>query len=465
MQIKDSVEISIEIAKQVNKIGGKAYFVGGYVRDRLIEQYLNVSLLDTKPDIDIEIHGIENKQLENILSNLGTYLEFGKSFGIYSLADYRLDIGLPRAEVSTDKSHRGFEIEVDPKLGTYLASKRRDFTMNSIMQDILTNEYIDHFNGIEDIKNRLVRHVDDRSFVEDPLRVLRACQFASRFNFDIDVNTIELCKKMDIRQLSKERIFGEIKKALLNSSRPSVFFEHLNKMDHLGYWFKELEDLKVIEQNPFFHKEGNVYIHTMMIIDEAAKIIDQANEKLYFMFACLCHDFGKAVSTKVIDGRIRSIHHEIDGLPLVRDFISRISTEKKLLSYVLNMTELHMKPNMYAYDNSSIKKTNKLFYKSVDPHDLILLALADSRSRISEIKIDTSEYLEERFKIYKEYMSRPYVTGKDLIYHGIPSQEDFSKLISLVNKHRFAGIDKESSLKQVISYAKEIGVKFNEDKN
>ena len=241
----NDISIAKEIALKVCNLGGKVYYVGGYVRDKILN-------IDNK-DIDIEVHGITPKQLEEILDSVGKRIEIGESFGIYNLKGYDIDIAMPRKEYVIGSGHKDFDILVDPFIGTYNAAKRRDFTINALMEDVLTGEIIDHFGGVNDLNNKIIRYVNEETFKEDSLRVLRACQFASRFEFDISKETISLCKEMNISKLSKERIEGELKKALLKANKPSIFFDSLRKMNHLNYWFKELSELIDIKQNPCVH--------------------------------------------------------------------------------------------------------------------------------------------------------------------------------------------------------------------
>lgn len=445
----DNIKLSNEIAKKVNSIGGTAYFVGGYVRDKIrgVENH----------DIDIEVHGIFQNDLEKILRSFGNINIIGKSFGIYNIEHKNLDIAMPRKERKNGEGHRGFDVDIDPFLGLENAAKRRDFTINSLMQNIITGEIIDKFGGLSDIENKLIRYVDRDSFIEDPLRVFRACQFASRFNYRITEDTINLCSKIDTSYLSKERVYEETSKSLLKSNKPSIYFDYLDKMNQLDIWFKELKALQNIEQNPIYHKEGNVYIHTMMVLDEASKFKEYVNNDIFFMYAALCHDLGKMVTTFVENGKIRSLKHEIEGIEISEKFLKRLTNNKKLIYYVKNMVEYHMKPNMYAAHNSKIKATNKLFYDSVDPNDLIYLALADHNGRITEQNLTYPEkFLKERFEIYKEYMSREYVNGYDLISLGIKQDENFSKYIDYALSSRLSGVDKENALKQILAiYKKE----------
>ena len=443
------IALSKIIANKVSEYGGKAYYVGGYVRDRLLN-------LDNK-DIDIEVHGISPKDLESILDNVGKRIEIGESFGIYSLKGHNIDIAMPRKEISKGLGHKDFDIIVDPYIGTYKAAKRRDFTINSIYEDILSNEIIDHFNGVDDLNNKIIRYVNEESFKEDPLRVLRACQFASRFNFKISKETKEICKKIDISKLSKERIEGELKKALLKANKPSIFFKNLRYMNQLDYWFKELKDLIGVNQNPKYHAEGDVWNHTMLVLDEGAKLKDEAKEPYMFMLSCLVHDFGKSVSTKVINGIIRSIGHEYEGIQLTKNFIKRITNENKVLGYTTNMTKLHMKPLVLINASSSIKAFNKMFDESIEPHDLIYLSICDNLGRKKDGEyVPTKDILFKHFDIYLEYMSRPYVTGKDLIELGIEPNKNFKEALDFAHKLRLVGVNKEQTLKETISYYKKL---------
>ena len=214
MRLTD-MEMAKKIAEGADTLGGCAYFVGGYVRDLILG--------DVGKDIDIEVHGLTPDQLKGLLDSLGQRLDIGESFGIFGLRGYNLDIAMPRKESCRGRGHRDFDVFVDPHIGTLGAAKRRDFTINAMMQNVLTGEIIDHFGGREDLKNGIIRHVNTESFAEDPLRVLRGAQFAARFGFEIAEETKALCKHMDISTLPRERIMGETQKALLKADKPSIF--------------------------------------------------------------------------------------------------------------------------------------------------------------------------------------------------------------------------------------------------
>ena len=323
------------------------------------------------------------------------------------------------------------------------------------MMDILTGEIIDHFGGIEDLRSGMLRAVSSDTFAEDPLRVLRGAQFAARFGFTLDDETVKLCRRMDLTALSRERVEGELKKAMLTSDRPSVFFEVLRQCGALSPWFEEAEALIGVKQDPRFHAEGDVWTHTMMVIDEAVKYLGNVSNLFGFMLAALVHDFGKATSTTETGEVIHAYGHEEESVRIAAVYMDRLSGEKELKEYVLNLTRYHMKPNTVAADNSAVKTTNRMFDESVDPEALIYLATADSLGKISQgTYISYEEFLFKRLGIYREYMARPYVMGRDLIAAGLEPEEDFSELLSYAHKLRLAGISKDDALKQVISRAR-----------
>ena len=437
--------IEKRIAELVSEAGGRTFYVGGFVRDRLMGR--------PNKDIDIEIHGISPAQLHEILGMVGEPLAFGQSFGVFSLRGIDIDIAMPRREKATGRGHRDFEIEVDPFIGTCKAARRRDFTINALMQDVLTGEVVDHFGGMDDLRAGIIRHIDPETFIEDPLPVLRGAQFAARFGFRIAPETVELCKGIDLSALSRERIEEELKKALLKSDKPSVFFEEMRRMEQLDVWFPELGQTIGLEQDPVFHPEGDVWVHTMEVIDRAAAVRDKTSDPFSFMLLALTHDLGKIVTTETINGRIHSYEHETKGLPLVEAFVSRITGERKIIDYVLNMVPLHMRPNVAAYSKPRIKSTNRMFDAAAAPEDLIYFAMADKPviSGTDPFSGD-SGFLFERLRIYEDMMAKPHVMGRDLIEAGLEPGEYFSELLAYAHKLRLAGVDKENAMKQVLAY-------------
>ena len=205
---------------------------------------------------------------------------------------------------------------------------------------------------------------------------------------------------------NKENIRQELEKVLLTYEKPSIYFEKLKENKNLKYDLPEINDLVGVIQSPIHHPEGDVFNHTMMVLDEAAKLIDKAKNPLGFMYSALCHDFGKVLTTTTKeDGKIISYNHERAGLKLVRKFLNRTTKKEddKLRNYVLNMTEFHMQPHQLANQNSKLKSTRKLFNKSICPHDLVLLAKADALGRsVNQDYSFKEDYLKNALEDFKK---------------------------------------------------------------
>lgn len=445
----DARTMAVRLAEAVHDQGGRTFYVGGCVRDRLRGV--------PSTDIDVEVHGLRPAQLEAILDSLGQRLTMGVSFGIYGLKGCSLDIAMPRKERLRGSGHRDFEVCVDPFLGTTQAARRRDFTVNAMMEDVLTGELVDPFGGQTDLQAGILRHVDSETFGDDPLRVLRCAQFAARFGFSVAEETMALCKTMDLSTLSRERILLELEKALLQAPKPSVFFAVLRDMNQLSCWFPELEALIGVPQPPRFHGEGDVWNHTMLVLNQAAAMRERTDTPLFFLLAALCHDFGKAAATAEINGQLHAYDHETLGVPLAEQFLRRLTDQRDLIAYVKNMTLLHMKPNILAGAGSSVKATNKLFDQSVNPSDLILLALCDDRGRIlADPTPDHEGFLMERLAVFQDLMAKPCVLGRDLLEAGLKPGPNFSDILAYAHKLRLAGVDKDSALKQTLAYARKL---------
>ena len=451
------LETARTIAEKVRQAGGRTFFVGGIVRDRI----LNIE----NKDVDIEVHGVSCEKLAEILDSIGQRMQIGASFGIFGLKGSDVDIAMPRTEKATGKGHRDFSIFTDPFIGPEKAARRRDFTMNALMEDVLTGEILDYFGGVDDARAGVIRHVNDESFAEDPLRVLRGAQFAARFGFSLAPETAELCGKMDLSALPKERVFAETEKALLKAARPSIYFRVLKDIGQLGFWFPGLEALSGIEQNPRFHPEGDVFAHTMMVLDNAALLRDKAVNPLGLMFAALCHDLGKAETTQNIGGSIHAYRHETAGIELSGRFMKRLTNEKELRAYVCSMTELHMRPNMMPGQKAGDKAYMHLFDSSVCPDDLLLLSEADYLGCRTEFPASpdhaegyeaTKQLLLRKLRDYRQLMSKPYITGADLVREGIKPGPELGKALEYAHKLRLAGVDRETAVLQVKGYLKSL---------
>ena len=194
-----------------------------------------------------------------------------------------------------------------------------------------------------------------------------------------------------------------------------------------------------------------------MVLDSGASLLSEVKNPYLFMMACLCHDFGKITATGIYDGVIKSINHENTGDELIKNFLNRITNEKKVFKYVLNMTHNHMMPNKYARDNASIKATNKMFDDSICPSDLIILSHADNLGKVSDLGfVDHRPFLEERLALYNELMARPYVMGADLEEAGLRPHKLYKEALVFAHKLRLAGVCKDKALPQVVAYFNEL---------
>jgi tRNA nucleotidyltransferase (CCA-adding enzyme) len=325
-------------------MGGRALLVGGCVRDELMG--------NEPKDWDLEIYGIEPAALREMLDRFGSVNVVGEAFTVYKVGPH-LDISLPRRERKAGRGHRAFVIDGDPSMAIDDATRRRDFTINAILRDPLSGEIIDLFGGQRDLKNGILRAVSLETFAEDSLRVLRAAQFAARFDFAIDDATVELCRQIDLSDLPAERVWGEIEKLLLQAKRPSQGFEWLQKLTALESVFPELAALIDVPQDPDWHPEGDVFVHTLLTVDRAREMIDDLSypKQVTVMLAALAHDFGKPVTTEFLEGHWRSRGHEEAGVAPAEAFLNRLNIHTiegyDVRSQVIALVREHLKPGEF----------------------------------------------------------------------------------------------------------------------
>ncbi|HVF66110.1 MAG TPA: HD domain-containing protein [Pyrinomonadaceae bacterium] len=307
----------LRLARAVREAGGRALMVGGCVRDRLMGRGAK--------DWDVEVYGVEPERLRELLDRMGRVNIVGEAFTVYKLGR-DLDVSIPRRERKTGRGHRAFYIEGDPAMSVADAARRRDFTVNAILEDPLDGELLDPFGGLADIESRLLRAVSPETFIEDSLRVLRAAQFAARFQFDVEPSTIELCRSIDLTDLPAERVWGEMEKILLAAREPSVGLRWLDALGATRQLFPELDALKGVPQENDWHPEGDVLTHTLLVCDRARELVDDLDypRQVTVMLAALCHDFGKPSTTEFVDGRIRSRGHEEAGVQPTLSFLDRL---------------------------------------------------------------------------------------------------------------------------------------------
>jgi len=354
---------------------GRALLVGGAVRDVILDLPIK--------DIDIEVYGLSERELEIILQQFGSVNLVGKSFGVLRVNGLDVDWSLPRA----DKAGRKPEVIIDPYMFVENALRLRDLTMNAMAFDIITNELIDPFNGKEDIKNKILRTPDISFFVQDPLRFFRVMRFIGVFEMFPDDQLNEVCLQMDISTISRERIEQEFYKLFLYAHRPSLGIRWMKNINRLHDVLPELADTIGIIQEYKWHPEGDVFEHSMQTLDAAAIIAQKYTtdfEKLVLLYAALCHDLGKVKTTTVIDGQIKSYSHEIEGVALTKKMLKRIIGHIDLITKVATMVRFHMTPLQFVANKASLAAYKRLAHKMA-PHitmnQLIDLALADKRGR------------------------------------------------------------------------------------
>jgi tRNA nucleotidyltransferase (CCA-adding enzyme) len=447
-----------DILKSLQEIGVRPILVGGCVRD----YFLNIPV----KDYDVEIFGIDCfDTIKKILQKYGSVKLVGKSFGVLTLRvdEYDFDFALPRIEKKVGNTHQDFEVITNANLSFEEAAIRRDFTINAIGYDFSKKEFLDPFNGLIDLKNKIIKHIDDNTFMEDSLRVYRAVGFASRFDFEIEKKTKELCKKIviedELKYLPKERIYEEFKKLFLKSRKPSIAFELMKELGVLKY-FPELNALINCIQDEVYHPEGDVWIHTMMTLDEMAKIINDNNIKdeyriLYLFYGILCHDFGKPFCTKEINGKITSHKHETLGIEPTISFLSKLTNEKKLIEIVCSLVKNHLAPFQLYLAESSLKAIKRLSLK-VNIEDLCLVCLADCLGRDIDDKDKCPKATSWLLNSAKELniqnkAIQPLVQGRDLIALGYKPSKEFKEILEFafdlqLDEH----LQKEIIIKKII---------------
>jgi tRNA nucleotidyltransferase (CCA-adding enzyme) len=308
----------------------------------------------------------------------------GESFAVYKVGE--IDVSLPRVESKTGRGHRAFAVTGDPGLSEREAARRRDFTVNAISWDPLTGEIVDPYGGREDIRAGVLRVVDERTFAEDSLRVLRGVQFAARFGFTVEPRTRGVMSAVPLDDLPAERIWGEVEKLLLLAQAPSVGFALALELGVVDRLFPELKALVGCPQEPEWHPEGDVWVHTLMVVDEARRRLEGLDhaKQVTVMLGAVCHDFGKPPTTAVVDGRIRSMDHEQAGVEPAAAFLDRVNVHTlggfDVRAHVLGIVAHHLKP--LAFFKSSTPVGDGAFRRLAQKVDLELLArVAESDCR------------------------------------------------------------------------------------
>ena len=436
-------KVLYEISSVLEGMSAKMVIVGGSVRDHFLNKKIK--------DYDIEVFGLERlEELERVLSRFGIVKKVGKSFGVLKFIHENLeyDFSFPRSEQKIAKGHRGFVVQTDGNMSFFDASKRRDFTINAMGYDIVTQKFLDPHGGVGDMKKGILSHIDDSTFIEDPLRIYRGIQFCARFEYKMANKTKTLCRQMIkdgmLEELPKERIYEEFKKLLLKSNKPSIGFNLMKELGVLKY-FPELKNLIGVKQDPKWHPEGDVWIHTMMVIDSMTTLKrGDEREDLKLLFASLCHDFGKPKTTKVINGKIRSLGHEDAGVEPSISFLKRLTNENKFIDEILPFVRYHLLPSQFFTQKSSSKAIRRLSTK-VNIEDLVLVAKADFLGRDTKEAqkgiYKAGDWLLEKAKTLnvKNSATVHFLHGRDLIDLGLTPSLKFKIILDQIYEMQLDG--------------------------
>jgi len=395
-----------EILSQLAAEGKRGLIVGGAVRDAVLGQI--------PKDIDVEVYGTSFPELAKLLSAYGHVIGasdeegggvVGKAFGVIKFRDPMgndYDFSLPRRDSKTGEGHTGFDIQVDPSMTPQEAASRRDFTFNSLAFDPLTSDVHDYYGGLSDLQNGILRATDPEKFGEDPLRVLRGMQFAARMGLVVEPMTAELARQLADRMpelyrsetnpggISRERVTEEFKKLVTKGKKPGSMIQYLIDTGWIRY-FPEIAAIVGVPQDPDWHPEGDVHIHTAHVMDAAAEIADRegltGDDRAVLIYAALGHDFAKATHTEQREkgGRLRwTAHgHEAAGGPLVHQFLKSIGERSSVIRRVVPIVERHLEHINHKGPNISKGAIRKLARElgSGTIRDLALLMEADASGR------------------------------------------------------------------------------------
>lgn len=417
-------EAGLAIARLVREAGGSACFVGGCVRDAMLG-------LSSK-DADMEVFGLPEPELQRLLKRHYQVNTVGKAFGVFKLRGLKLDVSLPRRESKQGTGHTGFAVTGDPGMTPREAASRRDFTINAMSFDPLAGELIDPYRGQQDLEQRCLRHTSEK-FGEDPLRVLRAMQFLARFEFSLAAETLEVCRQMTPENLPRERLFEEWSKLIRKGRKPSLGLAFLKSCGWLQY-YPELAALDGCPQDPAWHPEGDVWVHTLHCLDAFAwQRINDDWEDLVVGLAVLCHDLGKAATTFTDDdGRVRSPRHDIAGILPAEAFLRRLTNHQALIEDVLVLVETHMRPAELYKTQAGDAAVRRLAHKVGRIDRLVRVAQADMGGRPPLPEDFTAgRWLLERAEVLaiKDSAPEPIIKGRHLIDEGLEPGPRFRQII------------------------------------
>jgi len=450
-----------KLAEVIKQNGGRAMLVGGCVRD---------ALMGVEPkDWDLEIYGIEPQRLREILDAFGKVDAVGEAFTVYKLGD-DIDVAIPRRERKVSRGHKGFVVKGDAQMSFEEAAKRRDFTINAILQDALTGEIVDIYNGREDIKRKILRIVSRETFAEDSLRVLRAAQFAARFEFEIEAETVKICRQIDLTDLPKERIWGELEKLLLKARKPSIGLQWLYDLGVVHQLFPEMKALIGVPQEKEWHPEGPVDQHTLLVVDRARELIADLPyaKKVTVMLGALCHDFGKPATTQFFDGRWRSHAHDEAGVEPTVSFLDTLGIHTlngyDVREQIVQLVRYHLKPGEFYKQRENLGDgAFRRLARRVEPDLLYRVSRADTLGRNADWippekwfdAVPQEWFIERARQLAVEVEApKPILLGRHLIELGLKPSPIFGEITKAVYELQLDG--RVANLEEAVREAKSI---------
>lgn len=452
-----SLETASAIAAAVDNAGGRALVVGGWVRDRLLGH--------PSKDLDLEIFGIPQEKLPVLLGGFGRVEPVGQSFPVYKVVrpgEGDIDVALPRRESKRGRGHRAFEVVGDPAMSVAEAARRRDFTLNAIAWDPLTDSYEDPYDGQSDLRQRILRAVDLSTFGEDSLRVLRAVQFAARFEFTLESKTAALCRTIALDDLPAERVWSEVEKLLLQAARPSLGLALALDLGVIDQLFPELKALIGCEQEPEWHPEGDVWTHTLMVVDRARGMnADLARpQQIAVMLGAVCHDFGKPSTTALVDGRIRSLDHEEAGVGPATEFLDRLNVHSMdgfdVRGQVLGLVAQHLKPGAFFKAGNVSDGAFRRLAQKVDLELLARVARADCLGRTGAFDCSAMDWFVERARSLgvEHQPPPPLLLGRHVLAMGVAAGPRVGDVLRQVYEQQLDGTVR--TLEEAVQRAREI---------
>lgn len=413
------------IVRLVRQAGGRAWLVGGSVRDLVLGQQ--------PQDLDIEVFGLAPGTLHALLAEEFSVQFVGKAFGIFKLQGQSVDISVPVCRLGDDASVPHLLRQADPSMPIEEALARRDFTINAMAWDPDTLEFRDPFHGQEDLRNRILRH-SSSLFCEDPLRVLRGMQLSARFELTAASETVTLCRTLSQDGLPSERLWEEWKKLLLHGRKPSLGLHFLHQCGWLAF-YPELVALQGCPQDPTWHPEGDVWIHTLHCLDWfAGERSGNKEDDLIVGLAVLCHDFGKPGTTKVEDGYVTSRGHESEGTVPTQNFLQRLTNQQDIIDEVVPLIQCHLRPRALFDVQASDSAIRRLAKQVTRIDRLVRVARADHAGRPPKTfdGFPAGDWLLTKAKALAvdRQSPQPLVMGRHLLELGVPPRPAMGRLLN-----------------------------------